>query len=45
MIRRDSPGLRWLSVSLGFIFMVLPMPDWMSALRPFLLALILIFFD
>jgi rod shape-determining protein MreD len=43
MIRRDSPSLRWLSILLGFLFVILPMPEWMSALRPFLLALILIF--
>ena len=43
MIRRDSPGVRWLSVIIGFLFMILPMPDWMSVLRPFLLLLVLIF--
>lgn len=43
MMRRDSVGLRWLSIAIGFLFMILPMPDWMSSLRPFLLALVLIF--
>lgn len=43
MIGRDSPSVRWLSILLGFLFAILPMPEWMSALRPFLLALILIF--
>ena len=40
MIRRDTPVLRWLSMAAGFLFMVLPFPDWLSALRPFLLALV-----
>lgn len=43
MIRRDAPSLRWLSIIFGFLFMIFPMSDWMSALRPFLLALVLIF--
>jgi rod shape-determining protein MreD len=40
MIRRDTPVLRWLSMAAAFLFMVLPFPDWLSALRPFLLALV-----
>ncbi len=40
MIRRDTPVLRWLSLAAAFLFMVLPFPDWLSALRPFLLALV-----
>lgn len=43
MIRRDSPGFRWLSVLFWFLIMIVPMTDWLSALRPFFLALILIF--
>lgn len=43
MIRRDTPSLRWLSISLAFFFMILPMPDWMLAMMPFLLALVMIF--
>ena len=39
MIRRDTPVLRWLSVAAAFLFMVLPFPDWIAALRPFLLAM------
>jgi rod shape-determining protein MreD len=40
MIRRDTPVLRWLSMATAFLFMLLPFPDWLSALRPFLLALV-----
>ncbi|MEY3372321.1 MAG: hypothetical protein RLZZ537_789, partial [Pseudomonadota bacterium] len=40
MIRRDTPVLRWLSLAAAFLFLVLPFPDWLSALRPFLLALV-----
>lgn len=43
MIRRDTPSVRWLSILLGFFFMILPMPDWMSAMMPFLLALVMVF--
>ena len=28
------------ALAAGFLFMVLPFPDWLSALRPFLLALV-----
>lgn len=43
MIRRDSPSFRWLSVLFCFLIMILPMANWLSALRPFFLALVLIF--
>ena len=43
MIRRDTPGLRWLSIALSFLFMIMPMPTWLSPLRPFLLALVAVF--
>lgn len=40
MIRRDTPVLRWLSLVAAFLFMEFPFPDWLSAPRPFLLALV-----
>jgi len=43
MIRRDTPLLRWLSIALAFVLMVLPMPAWLQALRPFVLALVVVF--
>ena len=43
MIRRDTPGLRWVSIILAFLFMIMPLPAWLSSLRPFLLALVAVF--
>ena len=43
MIRRDTPVLRWLSVGAALLFMLLPFPDWLSALRPFLIMLVVAF--
>jgi len=43
MIRRDTPGLRWLSIALAFFIMIIPMSEFLSALRPFLLALVMMF--
>lgn len=43
MIRRDTPMLRWLSVAAALLFMLLPFSDWLSALRPFLPALVVAF--
>jgi rod shape-determining protein MreD len=43
MIRRDTPGLRWFSVALAFFIMIIPMSEWMAALRPFVLALVMMF--
>ena len=43
MIRRDTPILRWLSIALSFFIMIIPMPEWMAALRPFVLAQVLVF--
>lgn len=43
MIRHDTPVLRWLSMAVAFLFMMLPFPDWLSALRPFFLALVVAF--
>jgi rod shape-determining protein MreD len=43
MIRRDTPGLRWASIILAFLFMIMPLPAWLSSLRPFLLALVAVF--
>jgi rod shape-determining protein MreD len=43
MIRRDTPGLRWLSIALAFFIMIIPMSESLSALRPFLLALVMMF--
>ena len=43
MIRRDTPLLRWFSIALAFVLMVLPMPAWLQALRPFVLALVVVF--
>ena len=43
MIRRDTPILRWLSIALSFFIMIIPIPEWMAALRPFVLAQVLVF--
>lgn len=43
MIRRDTPGLRWISIALAFIFMLIPLPEQWAAARPFLLAQVLVF--
>lgn len=43
MIRRDTPGLRWLSIALAFFIMIIPMSESLSALRPFLLAQVMMF--
>lgn len=43
MIRRDSPALRWLSIALAFFIMIIPMAEWLAALRPFVLALVMMF--
>jgi rod shape-determining protein MreD len=43
MIRRDTPWLRWVSVGLAFFMMIIPMSEWLAALRPFILAMVLIF--
>ena len=43
MIRRDTPGLRWFSVALAFFIMIIPMSEWLAALRPFVLALVMMF--
>lgn len=43
MIRRDTPGLRWISIVLAFLFMLVPLPGQWSGLRPFLLALVIVF--
>lgn len=43
MIRRDTPGLRWLSIALAFFIMIVPMSETLSALRPFVLALVMMF--
>ena len=43
MIRRDTPGLRWISIAVALLFMLMPFPAWLSSLRPFLLALVAVF--
>jgi rod shape-determining protein MreD len=43
MIRRDTPGLRWISIVLAFLFMLVPLPGQWSGLKPFLLALVIVF--
>ena len=43
MIRRDTPGLRWLSIMMAFFIMIVPMSETLSALRPFVLALVMMF--
>jgi len=43
VIRRDSPALRWLSIALAFFIMIIPMAEWLAALRPFVLALVMMF--
>ncbi len=43
MIRRDTPGLRWVSIGLAFLFMLIPLPEQWAAARPFLLAQVLVF--
>ena len=43
MIRRDTPGLRWISIARSVLFMIMPLPAWLSSLRPFLLALVAVF--
>ncbi len=43
MIRRDTPWLRWVSISLAFFMMIIPMPEWLAALRPFMLAMVMFF--
>lgn len=43
MIRRDTPGLRWTSLALAFLVMLLPMPEWLAALRPFVLAQVMVY--
>lgn len=41
MIRRDTPFLRAVTLAFAFLFVLLPLPDWLSAPRPFLLALVI----
>ncbi|HWR95675.1 MAG TPA: rod shape-determining protein MreD [Arenimonas sp.] len=43
MIRRDTPGLRWISIALAFFIMIIPMAEWLAALRPSVLALVMMF--
>lgn len=43
MIRRDTPGLRWLSIALAFFIMIIPMAEWLAALRPSVLAMVMMF--
>ena len=43
MIRRDTPGLRWTSLALAFFVMLLPLPEWLAALRPFVLAQVMVY--
>ncbi len=43
MIRRDTPGLRWSSLALAFFLMLLPLPEWLADLRPFLLAQVMVY--
>lgn len=43
MIRRDTPWLRWLSISLAFFVMIIPMSEWLAGLRPFVLAMVMLF--
>lgn len=43
MIRRDAPWLRWISISIAFFMMIIPMSEWLAALRPFILAMVVLF--
>ncbi len=43
MIRRDTPWLRLVSISIAFFIMIIPMSEWFAALRPFTLAMVVIF--
>lgn len=43
MIRRDTPWLRWLSISMAFFVMIIPMSEWLAGLRPFVLAMVMLY--
>ena len=43
MIRRDTPWLRWISIAIAMLAMITPLPVWLAPLRPFLLALVTVF--
>lgn len=43
MIRRDTPWLRWISIAIALLAMITPLPAWLAPLRPFLLALVTVF--
>lgn len=43
MIRRDTPWLRWISIAIAMLAMITPLPAWLAPLRPFLLALVTVF--
>jgi rod shape-determining protein MreD len=43
MIRRDTAVVRWVSISLAFFMMIIPMSEWFAALRPFILAMVIVF--
>ena len=43
MIRHDTPGLRWSSLALALLVMLVPLPEWLAALRPFVLAQVMVY--